>query len=62
MADKTFTITAGEHEVIEVTVSEDKLMTTIRSAENHAEAIGFPSSMVGTLIKVLRDAEKFLES
>jgi hypothetical protein len=53
--EKVRPIHAASRPLFEVLQSEDGLVVTIRSAENHEENIEFPSTVVGTLISVLQE-------
>ncbi len=50
-------ITAGRHDVYEVVKSEDGQRLTIREAQNHDHKIELISSVIPTLIQVLREIQ-----
>ncbi len=62
MAERVFTIAAGSNPAVEVVISHDGVGVTIRDANNRDDSFEFPSSMVGVLIKTLRDVERTLQS
>ncbi len=57
MAEQIEVIHAGSHPVYEVVVYEDKQTVTIRAAENHEDKFVLMSSVIPTLINVLRNLE-----
>ena len=54
MAEETHVIRAGGQPVYEIVVSDDRLLVTIREAENHEHKIELISSVIPTLIDMLR--------
>ena len=55
MPEEIRPIRAGSNVIYEVVKSDDGQTITIRAAENHDEKIELMSSVVGTLIQVLRE-------
>jgi hypothetical protein len=55
MAEEVRQILAGARAIYEVVRSDDGQTITIRLAENHEDKIELMSSVVGTLIGVLRE-------
>ncbi len=54
MSEEIHLIRAGSRPVYEVVVSEDRLLVTIREAEDHDHRVELISSVIPTLIEILR--------
>lgn len=54
MSEKVFTIWADSSPAVEVVITHDGVGVTIRDANNHDDSFEFPSSMIGALIKEIR--------
>jgi hypothetical protein len=47
-------ISAGRHSVYQIVVSDDKRTVTIRETENHNHKVDLMSSVIPTLVDILR--------